>query len=78
MEKFKKKLIVLGSVGIVIAGSLTYSLLNKITGSESDQNRKEMIAMYVQDEEGNYQISSSKEFPKNGYFLNLTKSTCKN
>jgi len=78
MGKFKKKLIVLGSIGIVIAGSLTYSLLNKITGSESDQNRKEMIAMYVQDEEGNYQISSSKEFPKNGYFLNLEKSTCKN
>jgi len=30
--------------------------------------------MYVQDEEGNYQLSGSKEFTKEGYFLNLEKS----
>ncbi len=34
--------------------------------------------MYVQDEEGNYQTSNSKEFPKEGYSLNLEKSACKN
>ncbi len=37
-----------------------------------------MIAMYVQDEEGNYQTSNSKEFPREGYVLNIEKSTCKN
>ncbi len=78
MQKFKKKLIVMGSVGIVIAGSLGYNLLNKPDDFQVDQNKKEMIAMYIQDEEGNYQTSASKEFPRDGYFLNLEKSTCKN
>jgi len=78
MQKFKKKLIVMGSVGIVIAGSLGYNLLNEPDDFQVDQNKKEMIAMYVQDEEGNYQMSNSKEFPKEGYVLNIKKSTCKN
>jgi len=78
MQKFKKKLTVLGSIGIVIVGGLSYNLLNKPDDLEVDQNKKEMIAMYIQDEEGNYQMSTSKEFPKEGYVLNLEKSTCKN
>ena len=78
MQKFKKKLTVLGSIGIVIVGGLSYNLLNKPDDLEVDQNKKEMIAMYVQDEEGNYQMSYSKEFPKEGYVLNIKKSTCKN
>jgi len=78
MQKFKKKLIVLGSLGVVIVGSLTYNLLNKPNDIGTDQNKKEMIAMYVQDDDGNYQMPSSKEFPKEGYVLNIEKSTCKN
>jgi len=78
MGKFNKKLIVLGSLGVVIIGSLTYNLLNKPNDIENDQNKKEMIAMYIQDEDGNYQTSSTKEFPKEGYVLNIEKSTCKN
>ncbi len=78
MGKFKKNMIVLGSIGIVLAGGLSCSLLNKPNDLEVDQNKKKMIAMYVQDEEGNYQTSNSKEFPKEGYVLNIEKSTCKN
>ena len=78
MGRFKKKLIVLGSLGVVLAGGLSCSLLNKPDDLEVDQNKKKMIAMYVQDEEGNYQTSSAKEFPKEGYVLNIEKSTCKN
>jgi len=78
MGKFKKKLIVLGSIGIIITGGLGYNLLNKPDDLENYENKKEMIAMYIQDEEGNYQMSNSKEFPKEGYSLNLEKSACKN
>jgi len=78
MGKFNKKLIALGSIGIVIAGGLGYNILNKPNNFQVDQNKKEMIAMYIQDEEGNYQTSSAKEFPKEGYVLNIEKSTCKN
>ena len=78
MGKFKKNLLILGSIGIIIAGGLAYNILNKPNDLEVNQNKKEMIAMYVQDEEGDYQILSSKEFPSDGYVLNLEKSTCKN
>jgi len=78
MGKFKKKLMILGSLGVVIAGGLSCSLLNKHNDLKNDQNKKEMIAMYIQDEDGNYQTSNSKEFPKEGYILNIEKSTCKN
>ncbi len=37
-----------------------------------------MIAMYIQDEEGNYNLSDTQEFPKDGYVLNTEKSSCKN
>ncbi len=37
-----------------------------------------MIAMYIQDEEGNYNLSDAQEFPKDGYVLNTEKSSCKN
>ncbi len=37
-----------------------------------------MIAMYIQDDDGNYNLSDAQEFPKDGYVLNTEKSSCKN
>jgi len=77
MKKNKKILIV--SLTAALLGGFSYNLLiNSNNIKEQNQNKKETIAMYVQDEEGNYQLSGSKEFPKEGYFLNLEKSMCKN
>jgi len=76
MKKNEKIFIV--SMMAILLGGFSYNLLiNSNTMERQNQNRKEMIAMYVQDEDGNYQMPSLKEFPKEGYFLNLEKSTCK-
>ncbi len=37
-----------------------------------------MIAMYIQDEDGNYNLSDAQKFPTDGYVLNTEKSSCKN
>ncbi len=47
--------------------------IKKITPQNSS-----MIAMYIQDEEGNYNLSDAQEFPKDRYVLNTEKSSCKN
>ncbi len=42
------------------------------------EDKKEFIAMYIQDENGDYSASTTKTFPKTGYILNKEKSKCKN
>ncbi len=76
----KKKLVIILSVLVIFGfgiyvGRGTNQLKNitKIPSSSSS-----MIAMYIQDEEGNYQLSDAREFPKDGYVLNTEKSSCKN
>ncbi len=76
----KKKLVIILSV-LVIFGFGIYvgrgpSNLKNITKIPSSSSS--MIAMYIQDEEGNYNLSNAQEFPKDGYVLNTEKSNCKN
>ena len=44
---------------------------------KSQEISRELIAMFVQDDNGEYNANTSKEFPKDGYVLNLEKSSCK-
>ncbi len=75
----KKKNYILGTslvlgimIGSIVAGEVQETEKVKPIGSGS------MIAMYIQDEDGNYQLSDAQEFPKDGYVLNTEKSSCKN
>ena len=36
------------------------------------------IAMYVEGDDGNYQLSDANQFPTDGYVLNIQESSCKN
>ncbi len=66
-------LLVLGiMIGSTITGKVQDTEKVKPFGTGS------MIAMYIQDEDGNYQLSDAQEFPKDGYVLNTEKSSCKN
>ena len=64
---------------MALIGACGYKILNDSERkAEINPNRRELIAMFVQDENGEYSPNTSKEFPKDGYLLNLEKSTCKN
>ncbi len=76
----KKKVIgILVAIGIFSLG-ICFERMNSefknITKMPSGSGS--MIAMYIQDEDGNYQLSDAREFPKDGYVLNTEKSSCKN
>ncbi len=65
--------IVLGiMIGSIITEKIQRTEKVKPFGSGS------MIAMYIQDEEGNYQLSEDQNFPTDGYVLNTEKTSCKN
>ncbi len=63
-------------LGIMIGSTITGKVheVEKVKPSGTGS----MIAMYIQDEDGNYQLSDAREFPKDGYVLNTEKSSCKN
>ncbi len=66
-------LLVLGiMIGSIVTGKVHEVEKVKPTGTGS------MIAMYIQDEDGNYQLSDAQKFPTDGYVLNTEKSSCKN
>ncbi len=73
----KRNVWIIGAmVGCVFLGSFineSRHQVKKITPQSSS-----MIAMYIQDEDGNYNLSDAQEFPKDGYVLNTEKSNCKN
>ncbi len=75
----KKRNYILGVslvLGIVIGSIVT----EKIQETEKVKSigTGSMIAMYIQDEEGNYNLSDAQKFPTDGYVLNTEKSSCKN
>ncbi len=78
MEKFKKNriLIIVGVSLILLSGFSFYFKYQK--EDKLQDSYHELIAMYVQNENGEYAASNAKAFPKEGYVLNLEKSTCKN
>ncbi len=75
----KKKNYVLGIslvLGIMIGSIVTVKIHE--TEEVKPFGTGSMIAMYIQDEDGNYQLSDAHEFPTDGYVLNTEKSGCKN
>ncbi len=77
MGKFKKKLVATCFVlTILMMGVSLYSLFN--AEPKKTVHSRNRIAYFIQDESGEYSLGLSEEFPKEGYVLNLEKSTCKN
>ncbi len=74
----KKKSIVIVAILLVFSFYIGRVSKEEIVTSKIPANSSSMIAMYIQDEEGNYQLSDAHEFPKDGYVLNTEKSSCKN
>ncbi len=78
MQKFKKnRLLISSCVSLVLVIGICFSLNIKPETKPKEISR-EQLAMYVQSDDGNYIVSDAKAFPKEGYVLNLEKSTCKN
>ena len=79
MEKFKKnkKIVLIGGILLILISGITFCIKSKLE-NKPQENSRELIAMFIQYENGEYSSSTSKEFPKEGYVLNLKKSTCKN
>ncbi len=73
----KKKNIIMITVLLVVSFYLGGKFNNNKTPNITSHNNS-LIAMYIQDEEGNYNLSDAQEFPKDGYILNTQKSACKN
>ena len=64
-------------MSLILVGGITLCISEK-EKYKPLENSREFIAMFVQDENGEYSSNTSKEFPKEGYELNLEKSACKN
>ena len=54
------------------------SFSNKISNNENKVDQKNIIAMYIEGEDGEYSQSNESTFPKEGYVLNVEKSSCRN
>jgi len=52
--------------------------LSKSPKDDEKPITSEAIAMYVEGEDGEYSQSNEKTFPKEGYILNVEKSSCRN
>ncbi len=78
MGKFKKnkKILMIGGISLILVSSITFCINSKEKYKPQEISR-ELIAMFVQDENGEYNANTSKDFPKEGYVLNLEKSSCK-
>ena len=65
----------------IIALILLVSLVlntNRYDTYEELTKQGTQIAMYIEDDGGNYQLSDANQFPTDGYELNIDKSSCKN
>ena len=75
MQKNRKKIKLIVSVILISVILISYKILLK---SEEREQNHNLIAMSVQNEEGEYELKTTNEFPKEGYALNTEKSVCKN
>ena len=74
----KKVLLILGLVLIPLMSLLLCSLGDKDSNEENKVSQKSAIAMYIEGEDGEYSQSNESTFPKEGYVLNVEKSSCRN
>lgn len=79
MKKICKKLLLVGGLMLIPAISIWLCNSNsRVSLKEENALKEKTIAMFVQNGDGNYDESTSDEFPKEGYTLNTEKSSCKN
>ena len=76
--KKKVLLVVSGLVLISMMSLWLCSLGDKVSNEENKISQKSAIAMYVEGEDGEYSQSNESTFPKEGYILNVEKSSCRN
>ncbi len=75
----KKMSRILLMMSIMINVTLVIGInLSKSPKDDEKPITSEAIAMYVEGENGEYSQSNEKTFPKEGYILNVEKSTCRN
>ncbi len=80
MKKSKRKFVFIGIIiSFVLVGSLIYiSSDDKKLDIDEVSSQKALLAIYLEDENGDYNLSDSNAFPTSGYSLNLEKSSCLN
>ena len=74
----KKVLLILGLVLIPLMSLWLCGFSEQVSNKEDKTDQKSSIAMYIEGEDGEYSQSNEKTFPKEGYVLNVEKSTCRN
>ena len=74
----KKILLVLVFILIPFVSIWLCSFGDKDSNEENKISKKSTIAMYVEGEDGEYSQSNESSFPKEGYVLNIEKSSCRN
>ena len=74
----KKVLLILGLVLIPLMSLWLCVFSGQVFNKEDKTDQKSSIAMYVEGENGEYSQSNEKTFPKEGYILNVEKSSCRN
>lgn len=81
MQKFRNKkirIILLIMVLLIIGVASINKIYLKSNKQESKNQNKNLIAKYIQNPNGEYELSNTKKFPIEGYLLNTEKSSCKN
>ncbi len=76
--KKKVLLVVSGLVLIPLMSLWLCSFEDEEANKKTKTGEESKIAMYVEGENGEYSQSNEKTFPKEGYILNVEKSTCRN
>ncbi len=68
------KIIIILSLFILILSNF----LIVFSKDSTDQIKNNLIAIYVENDNGEFQLSNEKKFPTDGYLLDLEKSSCSN
>ena len=76
--KKKVLLVVSGLVLIPLVSIWLCSFGDQVFNKKDKAGQKNIIAMYAEGEDGEYNQINDSSFPKEGYVLNLEKSRCKN
>jgi len=74
----KKVLLILGLILIPLMSLWLCGFSEQVSNKEDKTDQKSSIAMYIEGEDGEYSQSNDSTFPKEGYILNVEKSSCRN